>query len=243
MNEEYIDSTNEISLLDLYNLIKRNILSILLFTGLFFAAATFYAFTIADTQYKSNADVMIQIEVNPENNTFDFVNAQRLISTVAELLSKDIILDEALMHLDTELTPRELRRNLSVTSAQNSFFINISYVDEDPEFAKEVVNEVINAAILLTNTDDSFSSLSNTISRTSFAQTGTFDSPNRLLYMVIGAILGGIVGLGFVFLKEFFRNTYTSREQIEAAFGIQVLGVIPKFESKERKSNGKKKKA
>ena len=57
-------------------------------------------------------------------------------------------------------------------------------------------------------------------------------SPSRP-FVVIGIILGGIVGVGIAFVKELFNNTFRTKDQLEQAFGIQVLGVIPEFEVKE----------
>ena len=55
----------------------------------------------------------------------------------------------------------------------------------------------------------------------------------RPLILVIWTFLGGIVGVGFAFVKELLNNTFRTKDQLEAAFGIQVLGVIPEFEVKE----------
>ena len=62
-----------------------------------------------------------------------------------------------------------------------------------------------------------------------------YESPNKPLYIVIGIILGGIVGVGIALLKELFNNTFQTKDQLENYFGIQVLGVIPEFEVREVK--------
>jgi capsular polysaccharide biosynthesis protein len=92
---------------------------------------------------------------------------------------------------------------------------------------------VIDNAIQVANGNDAFSTLKNKVTRTSYADVGVYEAPNKPLYVVIGIILGGITGLGFVFIKELMNNSFKSKEQLEAAFKIQVLGVIPEFEVKE----------
>jgi capsular polysaccharide biosynthesis protein len=235
MNDQNMDiQENEISLLDLYLIVRKNFIIILTFTILFAMIAAAYAFWIVDETYASNADVMVQVQTDPTvDGSYDYNTAQKLLATIAEFMSKDIVLDEVVRDLDLSYTPSQIRSNLSVTSSNTSFFINIKFVDADAELARKIVDSVIDNAIQIVNNNDAFSSLKNKITRTSFADVGDYEAPNKPLYVAIGIILGGIAGLGFVFIKELMNNSYKSKEQLENAFNIQVLGVIPKYEVKE----------
>lgn len=234
MIEEHIETQNEISLIDLFHIVKKNIIIILAFTMLFTILAGAYAFFIADETYASNADVMVQVQVDAAvEGSYDYTTAQKLLTTIAEYMSKDIVLDEVLVDLNLDRTTQSIRSNLSVNSSMTSYFINIKFVDTDPILAKDIVNSVIDNAIRVANDNPAFSSLKDKITRTSYAQVGTYNSPNKPLYLVIGLILGGISGVGFVFIKELMDNSFKTKEQLEAAFGIQVLGIIPTFEVKE----------
>jgi len=124
-----------------------------------------------------------------------------------------------------------LKSGLTVSSSTISYFITVSYLSEDPVLSKDIVNAVINSAIDFA--DNNVAILADNIIPTSSANPGTYDSPNKVLYVVVGLILGGIVGVGFAFVKELLNNTFRTKDQLEAAFGIQVLGVIPEFEVKE----------
>lgn len=234
MNEQQHEHENEISLLDLYKILRNNLVLILTLTFLIGAIAGAYAFLVADPKYKSNAYVMVQVQVeNPGGNSFDLINAQRLLATAADLISMPVVLDKVIEELELDMTPNQLKRNLTVSSSNTSYFINVSYISEDNIQSKEVVNAVISAAIEFA--DENVLILKDNIIRTSYADNGVYDSPNKALYVVIGLILGGILGVGIAFIKEMFNNTYRSKDQLEAAFGIQVLGVIPEFEVKEGK--------
>ncbi len=236
MNNEQIDGTNEISLLDIYKILRSHILIILIFTIVIAGLATFYAYAVANPQYKSNADVMVQVQNDVTvDGSYDYTTAQKLLSTIAELMKKDIVLEAVISDLSIDTTPEQLRNGLTVTSSTTSYFINISYTNPDNTISKDVVNSVINSAINIVDNNDSFSSLKDKITRTSTANLGVYESPNKLLYVIVGFILGGIVGVGFAFLKELFNNTFKTKEQLEAAFDIQVLGVIPEFLVKEVK--------
>jgi capsular polysaccharide biosynthesis protein len=234
MNQEQLEQTNEISLVDLFKILRSNFWLIFILTAIFGILAAVYAFVLVNPKYKSEAYVLVQVQVESTTGSgFDLVNASRLLESAKELMAMPVVLTEVIENLGLDITPVQLQRNLSVKSSTTSYFINISYISEDPEEAKLIVNEVINEAIKFA--DANLLILEENIIRTSFAEDGVYDSPNKLLYTVIGLMLGGILGVGLAFLKEMFNNTFRTKEQLEAYFGIQVLGVIPEFEVKEIK--------
>ena len=236
MNEQQNDTTNEISLLDIFKILMSNLHLILIFTFIIAGLVTVYAYAIATPQYESNADVMVQVQTDQVIvGSYDYTTAQKLLSTIAELMKKDIVLDKVISELSLDMTANQLRSGLTVSSSTTSYFINITYLSPDNTSSKNIVNYIIDSAIDVTNNNPSFSSLKDKISRTSNAELGTYASPNRPLYIIIGVILGGIVGIGFAFLKEMLNNTFKTKEQLEAAFDIQVLGIIPEFVVKEDK--------
>jgi capsular polysaccharide biosynthesis protein len=111
----------------------------------------------------------------------------------------------------------------------------VSYTDEDPLLSRDIVNQVISSAKEISNTDTEIVMFRNVIIQTSQAKVGTYVSPNKALYTIIGLLLGGIIGVGFAFTKELFNTTFRDKDQLEAILNIQVLGVIPEFEIKEDK--------
>jgi len=236
MNEQQLETTNEISLIDLFKILRKNLLLIIAFTFAFAVFATVYAYGIADPTYKSNADVMVQVQTDAAvEGAYDYTTAQKLLATIAELMKKDVVLIEVIDDLNLEMTANQIRDGLTVTSSTTSYFINISYISEDVTETRDVVNGVIDAAIDIANNNPAFSAIKDKITRTSNAGLGVYESPNKPLYIVIGIILGGIVGVGIALLKELFNNTFQTKDQLENYFGIQVLGVIPEFEVREVK--------
>lgn len=222
-----------LSLMDLVNLLLKNWLFIGISTVLIASIAFFYAFRVATPMYESRSDIIVQVESSSELG-FDYTTALRLVPSIAEFMRKDIVLQHAIDTLDVDLTPSQVRSGLSVTASNTTFFVYVSYQSEDPELARDIANQIIASARDIANNDETFSSFKNKISNpTTEARLGQYASPNKPLFVIIGILLGGILGVGIVLVKELTNNTYRTKEEIEADFDIQVLGVIPSFEVKE----------
>lgn len=240
------DTQKELTFIDLWHIITNHIYFILIITILSLSLSIVYVFFVVTPNYISNADVMVQVEQDSQssnNQNFDLVNAFRIIDTVAELMEKEIVLKNAIERLEAKgyqnLDVRYLREGLLVRTSSTSYFINVSFIDEDSTFAKEAVDSIINAVIEETDIEDAFPVLEDKIRRTSFASNADYNSPNKTLFIFVGLLLGLAVSIGFVLSKELLSTHYKSKDEIESSLEIQVIGAIPIKEFKE-KTNGKK---
>ena len=164
-------SNREISFLEFWTLIYNNLKFIIVSVSIFGFILTIYAWFIQVPDYKSNADVMVQVaqDSGSSETNFDLVNAFRLIDTVAELMEKEVVLENAKLRLENlgynDISVRYLREGLSISSSSTSYFITIIFIDENVDLAKDAVDEVINAVIEETDVADAFPVLTNKIRR------------------------------------------------------------------------------
>lgn len=247
MKENYKETEIDLSLVDLWNIFRNNIAKILITAFVFLAFVSVYVWFIVAPDYISNADVMVQVEQSSSNSSdpnFDLVNAFRLIDTVAELMEKDIILNNAIEKLQNDnyvnLTSEYLRDGLRVSSSSTSYFINISFIDKDTDLSKKAVDAIIDAIIEETEIENAFPVLTDKIRRTSFASEAKYNSPDKLSLSILSFVVGGLLATGFVISKELLSTRFRSKEEVESALNVQVIGVIPKMNIREKK-NGKKK--
>lgn len=229
-------SEREFSLYDLYMIIRKHLILIfsLALVGAFTAGAL--AWFVIDEQYKSEAQIIVQVEVTGSSNEYDYASSLRLINSVVTLLSSDPVLIDVNEQLELGLEESQLgsiRNHLSVSSNSTDLFIGVSYTSEDPQMAKDIVNQVIDSAIFVTNGGSDIDFLNGVIVRISDAPVGTYDSPNKPLYVIIGGLLGGIIGVSIALVSGFLDNTYKTKEEIQKDLNLQVLGSIPEFKVEE----------
>ena len=55
-------------------------------------------------------------------------------------------------------------------------------------------------------------------------------SPNKRMNTAIAGLLGLVLSVGAVFLREMLNNTFKTDEDIQKYLGFTVLGVIPHVE-------------
>lgn len=233
---------NEFSLIEFWYIIIRNIWFIIFTTLFCLILSLILAFFILAPNYKSTADVMVQVEENnsSSNSDFDFVNAFRLIDTVAELMEKEVVLDKAKSDLETlgyeDISVDYLRKGLAISTSSSSYFINVSFIDKDTDFAEVAVNSIIDAVIYETNVEDAFPVLTNKIRRTSYATEAVYNSPNKVLYAFVGILIGLVASISLTSINEFFSGKFRGKEDIENSLGLQVISEIPSMNYKEAKS-------
>lgn len=59
--------------------------------------------------------------------------------------------------------------------------------------------------------------------------------PQKALNMLLGVILGLSMGVGLAFFSEYLDNTLNTVEEVEDAFGLPILGIVPALAYVERR--------
>ncbi|HKL61633.1 MAG TPA: Wzz/FepE/Etk N-terminal domain-containing protein [Acholeplasma sp.] len=221
-----------LSLGELISIILRKWLFIGIVTILTGALAAFYAFNVTP-KYESKVSIMVQVPSSTTETGFNLTDAKNLIGTVEEFIKSEIVINRLKQDLNlNQIETKTIKNGLKTTAGNSSYFVYVTYESTDPDLAKTITNGIIDAARAVAG-DGSLEILKDKIVRTSTAETGVYVSPNKTLYVIIGILLGGIVGVGIVLLLELTNNTYRDKDQLEKELNHQVLGSIPDFDVKE----------
>lgn len=151
MDEELISSEGEISLNDIWNIVKRRWLWIVVITALSTIAGYIHVSQITPL-YRSTATLVVQTP-----NTYssmasspfpDYYSSERWAQTYAEMLKGEPILQEVSRRtLHPKISPGELRGGLSVEAVKNTLLLRVSFTYGMKTYAKKITDTICSVFI------------------------------------------------------------------------------------------------
>lgn len=226
MNEEFIKNEEIIKVEDIFNILIKRWKIILLITLSITLIASVINFFIIAPKYKASEKVFIGKEDTKDQsyNTNDIQMYQKLIKTYAELIKTNDLVERAIKTDNLNTTSENVLNNLLVTPRTDTQIIEIEYVSTEKSLAKDVVNSITNEFI-----KSSIELIPN--GKVKIIESAKIPespySPNKTRNIAVAALAGFIISVGLSFLLEFMDNTFKTKEQLEKALGIPVIGVIP----------------
>ncbi len=181
--------------------------------------------------YESTAQITVNQIQDPAGLTYNTIlGNQSLTVTYARLATSSKNLDKAVAALDTPGVDLEkLDHMVSAKSIDKTFLIEISARDPDPELAARTANavsEVFPEFIREVQLAGGSGQAVNTVFVSEPAVPGLSPvSPNELLNVVLGAMLGLMVMVGAVALAEYLNDGIDDPADIEA-LDVPFLGTV-----------------
>ncbi len=231
-NEEFVEEG--ISLQEIMQIIWNNFLLIFLITFWVTVIGVIYTFVIVEPKYTAETSLMVQVDVTEtvtsENAAISV--AQNLISTYEEFVISDLILESIVADIDElpdDYSLNRLKNNITVSSTANVVIIYIEVEHEDPFIARQIADELVENSIEIANDEEKgYVLLQDKLKLLDAAKVPENpSSPNKVLNVAISVILGGMIALGVVFLKEFLNNKFMSRTEMERVLDINVIAAVP----------------
>ncbi len=222
-----------ISLQDLLRIIWDNIAMILIITMWVMVIGIVYTFVVVTPKYTADSSLIVQVDVESTgtNEQSAIVIANNLIATYREFILSDTVLETVKADIPelADVSLKSIKDSISVSTTNNVLIIYISVENESPELAQEIANTLISNSIEIANDeDDPYILLQNKLKVFDQAKLPTGpSSPNKVLNIAISIILGGIIALGVVFIKEFFNNKFKTAEEVERHLNVKVIANVP----------------
>ena len=225
--EQEMNQELEIDLLNLVKIILRKWLLISLITLAALVVAGGYAYFVLDDTYTAESSMIVQVSNEGESDYTNLLTGQRLVDTYTVIAESNLVLDELRLNLDLDLSNATLRNMINVSSVNNTLVINLTVESEDKLLAMNIANELVN---IVKDLSSDFDGLDN-VEVLDVAKIPTSPSgPNRMLYLAVGILLGGMIGVGLVLGFEFLDKNIKRGKDVENILGLRLLGIIPDYD-------------
>lgn len=223
MEQEY----ESIDLREIFFLLKNNAISIVAST-LVCAIVGFLVTTFLITpQYEASATMIVNSQQNQANAniTNDMITTSKnLVNTYGIVIKSDTVLQQVIDALNLDMTYEEMRNRVQVSAVDSTQVMRIAVQDANPAQAKAIVGKIVEIAPDIVR--DAVEAGS--VKVISDARVGDAPvSPNKMMNTAIAGLLGLVLSVGVVFLREMMNNTFKTDDDIQKHLGFTVLGVIP----------------
>ncbi|MCK4552274.1 MAG: hypothetical protein KAU02_05090 [Tenericutes bacterium] len=234
MNQQQFVEEEGMTLQELFKIVWLNKFLIIFITGFAMILGIVYSYVLVIPKYTAETSIIVQVdfEVSETSEQSAISIAQNLILTYKEFVISSLIVESVIEDVDglsSDYSVGTLKNSISISSQSNVLIIYISVENEDPALAAEIANELVGNSIEIADDDEQgYVLLQNKLKVLDVAETPQIpSSPNKLLNVVISILLGGIIALAIVFVKEIFSNKYQSSSEMEKHLGIKVIGAVP----------------
>ena len=227
-------SEKEIDLRFIFEILKKNIIPLLLVTVIVGAMSFFGSMLFIPKQYE--ADAMLIVNNKQTDNqgvgSGEIIAAQNLAEVYSIIIKSDTVLQQVIDDLKLNMTYEQLYKAISVSSVDSTQVISVKMRSTDADFAKKIIADVVKVAPPIIADKVEAGSVK-VISEARISNNGNPVSPNLTKNAMFGALIGFVITLAVVFIKAFFRNTLKTENDITNTLGIPLLGIIPEIDEKE----------
>lgn len=218
----------EISLVELFDIIKKRLALIINITLFGLLAASVYTFFIATPAYSATTQLLVNRTQQTETIQQSDINTNlQLINTYKDIIKGPVILDDVREELNLDLTYTQVSNKITISNASNSQVFSITVNDTNPHVAAELANTT--ASVFQENLNEVMNVDNITVISPAVANTAPV-SPNNTLNIAIGFVLGAMIGVGIAFLLEFLDNTVKDEQFITNELVWANLGAVSEIQ-------------
>ena len=147
-----------------------------------------------------------------------------LISTYSEIVKSKGIADRVIANLGLDMDYEVFSEKVSIEPVKDTQIISVKVVDTIPERAKDIANETAN---IFKSSIGDIMNVDNVQILDGATLPDDPSSPKIGKNTAIGLILGLILGIAIVMIKEVSDTRFNTSEDVTSEFDIPVLGLIP----------------
>lgn len=240
-----------ISFSQIWMMIKKHFVAIIICTILGLAFGVIYARGIKKAKYEATSEVLVikdtssSTESADANEVYNF--GTKMATVCASYMQSQEVQDEVCKVMfndgykdyktsDDEFNYVGLSEKYSVSlptigsTSTTSLFVKVTATTKDEKESIKLANTIVNKTNELVNTDGNSLKvmLGNSLVITE-AHIATDTSTSNVVIALIGIVLGLLVGIIYAIIIELTNTKVTSKRELEQITGYKVIGMIPKY--------------
>lgn len=235
-----MNNTKDLEQIDIKRMIEvvlDRIVSIVVITIIFgllsFALSEFLIvpkYESSITMYVNNRRNASENSMETKTMTSDITASQMLVPTYIEMIKSDSVLqevaDEIKEKTGEKFTVKKIKEMITAEAVSNTEIISVSVKTTDSRMAREIANTIADVA---PDKIQKFIELSDVriIDRAKISTSPV--SPNVRNNTILGALLGFVLSISFILLRELFDVRVKSVDDLVSSFQFPVLGTIPEI--------------
>lgn len=179
-----------------------------------------------------------RVQTESEEITSSELSAsQLLVDTYIVILQSDTVMNKVIDELNLDCTASSLKERVSASAINNTEVLSVTIKDQDPEQAQQIANviaEVLPKELVRVVKAGGVEVID-------YAKVPENpSSPNVTINVLAGILFGFFFSCGVVILADYFNTKVKGEEDLQAAFDIPVLGIIPMLGDVKESTHGKK---
>lgn len=177
-------------------------------------------------QYEASATMIVNTRQDQTATVTNdqITSAKNLVSTYSIIIKSDTVLNQVIQNLQMQTTFEELQKQVTVTAVEATQVMRVAVQDADPAWAKAITAEITKICpdIIMNMVE------AGSVKVISESRVGDDPvSPNKMVNVAVSALVGLVLSVGFLFLREMMNNTFQTDSDIQKHLDLPVLGVIP----------------
>ena len=230
----------ELDLKELFGIFWAKKVHIILLILIFMVIGFIYSFIFLVPEYQSITQILLaksntttQDGTSQGMTTSQVTLNQQLVSTYSELVKSESVLTKVRDNLQIDKSIEDLRKNITVSTKDDTEIIQIAVVDQEPKMARNIANEVAN--VFIEQIAKGYYDMDNVYV---VDEAKLEDAPyniNHIKDLVIFGAIGFVIACVYVLIANMLDTTVKSKEDVEKKIGLTVLTTIPLYDSNIKK--------
>ena len=219
----------ELDLKELFMMLWNKKVQIILIILIFAIIGIIYTMGFVTPEYSSYTTLLLAGSGNKNSNTTtitttDITLNSKLVSTYSVLIKSTDVVSQVVSNLGIDMNVEALKRNISVTSENNTEVLRITVTDKNPSYAAKIANEIAN---VFSEKVAEIYNINNVYVVDDAKESTTPSNINHTKDVAIFIAIGIVVSIGYVLIANMLDTTVKTVEDVEKAFKIPVIATIP----------------